>query len=58
MSTHPAATATNRVGYWSATAIVALSLGYVITGAVWLIANQRVAAERGLQPGEPFPMVG
>src|SRR5215468_12486040 len=39
---------------WSAIAIVFLSVAYIITGAIWLISNARVAQERGLEPSEPF----
>jgi len=39
---------------WSAIAILFLSVAYIITGAIWLISNARVAQERGLEPSEPF----
>ncbi|HEU5238627.1 MAG TPA: hypothetical protein VFU37_15960 [Pyrinomonadaceae bacterium] len=42
------------LGIWSAIAVVFLSVAYIITGAIWLISNARVAQERGLEPSEPF----
>jgi len=42
------------IGFWSAIAIVVISVAYVITGTIWLIVNTRLAQTAGLQPSEPF----
>jgi len=38
----------------AAIAIVAISVVYILTGAVWLLRNMNVARAEGLQPSEPY----
>jgi len=43
-----------RIGRWSAIALVALALVYIVTGAIWLASSTDSAQARGLQPSEPY----
>src|SRR5262245_856673 len=42
------------MGIWSATAIVLISLAYILTGTLWVISNSGAARVQGLEPTQPY----